>query len=77
MTKWEYCEVEIILLENNLYYYKTDGKHVKVNGKFGALVAQLGEDGWEMVTAAEWAGPGILKDRRVLSVFFKRPITSE
>ncbi len=78
--KWEYCEavVEIsskdfIPTSVNIWKYKSDGKHETFHGKhLGQVIALLGQEGWELVSAYPAIVGSIIHNFRVTYVF-KRP----
>lgn len=61
--RWEYCEVEnpVGFLAGRTAVariFKADGSHQTIHGEFGRLMAQLGQDGWELGSAAMHNGLG-------------------
>lgn len=77
IDKWEYCELEIqyrgVLLAE-CWIYKTDGNHIKVPvPKYGATMAQLGLDGWELAASSAHAAIGQSHENSI-SYIFKRLI---
>ena len=56
MTKWEYVEVQVVSSLSGPHgeatLFKQDGKHIKRSDSFGLLLAQLGLEGWELVTGS-------------------------
>jgi hypothetical protein len=74
MSKWEYCEIEVVYkgsgAEAIMFYLKADGQHTQSTGRYGDMVALLGEQGWEMVSVT---GVGARGDP-LLKMFFTRPI---
>jgi hypothetical protein len=77
MTKWEYLEVEVVntLMGANgdITLFKPDGKHQRRNDKFGLVIAQLGLEGWELVSAGPRGDTGTGNSNKRIYVF-KRPI---
>ena len=57
--KWEYTEIEVTIggpLSGTLcdvFLYAPNGKHTRDSGKFGELLAKLGQAGWELQRAGE------------------------
>ena len=77
MQKWEYCEVEVTYgggVTAQMWFYKPDGKHKELTRlKYGITFAELGLEGWELVSASTHAAFGQAKTNTV-SYIFKRPI---
>jgi hypothetical protein len=77
MTKWEYLEVEVVNTlggtQGEITLFKLDGKHLKRNDKFGSLFAQLGLEGWELVSAGPRGDTGLGNSNKRTYVF-KRPL---
>lgn len=75
MTKWNYCEVEVTIggpisgMKAEGWKFNIDGKHSKFQGKHSTLFAELGEDGWEMVTSNARIGSGIGGKHKINYVF--------
>ena len=78
MTKWEYVELQVVSTLTGVHadatFFKPDGKHIKRSDKVGVLLAQLGADGWEMVSAGGRGETGTAHDRK-MNYVLKRPIT--
>ncbi len=77
MQKWEYCEIELSYdmgVSGKGWIYKPDGKHKELQfQKYGAGLAQLGLEGWEIVASSNHAAFGQSKSNTV-SYMLKRPI---
>jgi hypothetical protein len=75
--KWEYCELEIQylgIINAKFWFYKPDGKYEqKTVAKYGAFMAQLGLDGWELVASSSHAAFGQTHENSI-SYIFKRPL---
>lgn len=74
---WEYCEVEnpIGFVAGRMASARilmADGSHRTVDGEFGQLVARLGQDGWEIATAAMHNGLGSA-GQHAITYLLKRP----
>lgn len=72
---WEYCEIEVtfgLSITASCWIYRPDGEHeVRTVGKFGAMIAQLGLEGWEMVSYNSRSDFG-KSQSRIASYVFKR-----
>lgn len=77
MQKWEYCEIELYYgmgVYGKVWFYKPDGKHKEIQlEKYGAGIAQLGLDGWEIVAASNHAAFDQSANNTV-SYMLKRPL---
>ncbi|MGV0974480.1 MAG: hypothetical protein ACOYBO_00970 [Azonexus sp.] len=74
MPKWEYCEMEIHMIGPNsadLAVLRPDGKHEVKHGPYGDLIAQLGFEGWELVTGSEMFDRN---GKRKQHLYFKRAL---
>jgi len=77
MQKWEYAEIEITIggplsgTQAEVHIYHADGKHEKRKEKMGMLFAQLGEQGWELVTSSARIEAG-LSSKHKINYMFKR-----
>ncbi len=55
--KWEYCEIEediggpITGVHGKVTRFHSDGKHTSKEGNFGSILANMGEEGWEVVAS--------------------------
>lgn len=80
MPKWEYCEVEVTIggpitgVHGESTFFKPDGKHTEKKEKYGALLAQLGLEGWEVVAASARIESG-LGSKHKIDYLLKRPIS--
>lgn len=76
MSKWEYAEIQVVSTLTGTHgeatFFKPDGKHTKRNEKLGALLAQLGEDGWELVSAGHRGDTGSGNSNK-MNYVLKRP----
>ncbi len=79
MQKWRYCEVLVTYgavfsgsSEAEVIWYRADGKHLHDKGDYRAIIARLGEEGWELVTGSARVDTGINKKDKV-SYLFKKP----
>ncbi len=77
--KWEYCELRLdissgVMHKQYISFYKVDKdpEHMPVSTREHAI-AQLGEEGWEMVGTAG----SLMGDGGGLLFFFKRPVYNE
>lgn len=74
MQQWEYCEVGWMPKQVTIHIYssRADGTYegVQTPEEWGALLSQLGTDGWELV--------GVVPTKPVNHslYYFKRPISS-
>ncbi len=53
MAQWEYCEVDFDGRTTRLFYYDEAGDYIDkptMHLRFGIVLAQLGHDGWELVS---------------------------
>ncbi len=78
MTKWEYCELEVSYGMNITcqgWIYRENGVHeILASGKYGAILASLGTQGWELVTSSSHAE--LLQSKTsTVSYLFKRPVS--
>jgi hypothetical protein len=77
MIGWEYCELEIQYggqITAQCWIYDPDGKHKELPvSKYGATMAQLGRDGWELVAASAHAAFG-QRHENSISYIFKRSL---
>ena len=77
--KWEYCELEIQyggIMVSEGWIYKADGEHEKMKiAKYGATMAQLGLDSWELVASSSHARFGQSHENSI-SYIFKRPFNT-
>ena len=81
MQKWEYAELEVTIggplsgTQCEATIYQPDQKHQKIRGNFGGLLAQLGEDGWELTVASARIETG-LGGKHKINYILKRPKNS-
>ncbi len=79
MQTWEYCEVEVTIggpltgIHGQLTSFKPDGNHIEDSGKYGKLMANLGQEGWELVAASARTETG-LGSKHKINYVFKRPL---
>ena len=79
MQQWEYCEVEVTIggpltgIHAQMWIFKSSGKHLQDEGKYGTLLAQLGEQGWEVVAASARTETG-LGGKHKINYLLKRPL---
>ena len=79
MQKWEYVELEVEIggplsgTRAHLWRFNVDGKHGENSGKYGTLIAQLGQEGWEMVASSARTDTG-LGGKHKINYVFKRPV---
>lgn len=79
MTKWEYAEIEVTiggpLSGTNVegYIYKSNGKHEEFSDKYGKLLAQMGEEGWEVICTSARIESG-LGSKHKINYMLKRAI---
>jgi hypothetical protein len=77
MQKWEYAELEITIggplsgTKCEAIIYQPNQDHKKIEGKFGKLIAQMGEDGWELIVASARTETG-LGGKHKINYMFKR-----
>lgn len=82
MQKWEYCELEVSIggpisgTQGHLWWFKSDGKHTENHGKYGQLMAELGQEGWELAAASARTNTG-LGSKHQINYLFKRPVLEE
>jgi hypothetical protein len=80
MHKWEYCELEVTIggpltgVKGTLWFLKPDGRHEEQSGKYGQLIAQLGQNGWELVAASARIETG-LGSKHKINYVFKRQLS--
>ena len=70
MRRWEYCEVDFDGKLTYAYFYDEAGDYIDKPTKhkrLGILLAQLGHDGWEIVSA--W-----WRSRKEVTYVLKRPL---
>jgi hypothetical protein len=78
MQKWEYCEIEVVIggplsgTKAEVTYFKKD-RDVEQTGKLGPLLAELGEEGWELVAASARTETG-LGGKHKINYILKRPM---
>lgn len=78
MTKWQYCEMTVEYggpltgVNGTITWWNEKGEPMSRQDKLGALMVQLGQQGWEMVSTSLIQGSA-LGNRRVVHMF-KRPI---
>jgi hypothetical protein len=83
MQKWEYCEVEVTYrgpVEGTIlsgWIYRIDKKHIEFGGEFGAVLADLGLQGWEMVTSNARVNLGFGGNYHKINYLFKRPLEEQ
>ncbi len=79
MQRWEYGEVEVTIggpltgVQGHATIFKPDGKHTEIKEKYGILLAQLGHEGWEVVSASARIESG-LGGKHKINYILKRPI---
>jgi hypothetical protein len=81
MQKWEYLEIEVTTgklgggfedKQADLHVFKSDGKHEEYEGKFGGCLAEMGEQGWELVAVVHRSDVVLTGQRS--SFLLKRPL---
>jgi len=78
-TKWEYCELEITIggplsgIQAQTTIFRSNGEYTENRGRYGMLLAQLGEEGWEVVAASARIETG-LGSKHKINYLLKRPI---
>ena len=65
MIKWEYCHI----YDGKVYFLRQDGQRIEIKDK---NIAQLGQEGWEMV-AVSYTPFGVT-GKIISQLFFKRPV---
>ena len=79
IQRWEYCELEVTIggpltgVQGQLAIFKADGQFLERKGKYGILLAQLGQEGWEVVTASARIEAG-LGSKHKINYILKRPL---
>ena len=80
MAKWEYCELHVVYagpvtdkIKAVLYTHTSVGVTARQD-KYYALMAQLGQDGWELVGSIINMTPGVLLPNQDIHHTFKRPV---
>ena len=78
IQRWEYCELAVVIggplsgTVGKLVWFKTDGKHFRnETPDYGVFMANLGEEGWELVTGSARTDAG-LGGKHVINYMFKR-----
>ena len=81
MHKWEYTELDLKLpvesqTDINAYILRPNGRHEEIKGRDpGAMIAQLGMDGWELIAVSTRPVVDMLGgDRFHITYNFKRLI---
>ena len=81
MQKWEYAELEVTIggplsgTKCEATIYQPNENHKKIGGNFGKLIAQMGEDGWELIVASARIESG-LGSKHKINYMLKRPKSS-
>ena len=73
MNGWEYCEVDFDGSISYAFFYDEAGAYIDHpirHTRLGILLAQLGHDGWELVS--NW-----WRSNKEVTYMLKRPITQE
>lgn len=79
MQKWKYLELEVTIggpisgIKGQIIRFEKDGKHYKKTGNYGALMATLGEEGWELISSSARIETG-LSNKHKINYMFKLPI---
>lgn len=79
MAKFEYCELEVTIggplsgVQAEATFFKPDGNHGAKRGKYGALMAELGAAGWELMTSSARTDAGIGSKHKI-NYMFKREL---
>ncbi len=77
MQRWEYCEIEVVYkgsgAESSMYLLRSDGRHEQSSGRYGEMMAALGEQGWQLEQAARAAGPDLSTIRERMIKLTKHP----
>ncbi len=78
MVKWEYAEIEVTLggafsgTQSTQTIFRANDKPEKKDGKADVLMAQMGEEGWDLVTAIARIEAGLAALHKI-NYIFKRP----
>ena len=78
MQKWEYLEMEVEIggpltgKKGRAWSYQANGKHVTIEGEPGALMAKLGDEGWELIASSARIITGLSANHKINHIF-KRP----
>jgi hypothetical protein len=73
MTQWEYCEVDFNGSVTRAWFYDEAGDYIDQptsHARLGVLLAQLGHDGWELVST--W-----WRSNKEVTYMLKRPCQDE
>lgn len=79
MQKWRYAEVEVRIggplsgTTCDLTIFRSDEKHERRSGKLGKIMADMGENGWELVASSARTETG-LGGAHKINYMFKCPI---
>lgn len=71
--KWEYCEVDFDGSWTYAWFYDEAGAYIEhpiKHKRLGILIAQLGHDGWEIISS--WR-----RSEKQVTYILKRPFTGE
>jgi hypothetical protein len=80
IQKWEYAEMEVNIggplfgEKAEVTIFKSNDKHETTKGKAGALLAKMGEAGWELVSTSARIGSTALSSQHKMNYVFKRPL---
>lgn len=81
MQKWEYLEMEVEIggpltgQKGKARICQANGKHISAGeGEPGALMAKLGEVGWELAASSARTQTGLSANHKI-NYIFKRPKT--
>jgi hypothetical protein len=80
IQKWEYAEMEVNIggplfgEKAEVTIFKFGENHKTRKGKAGELIAEMGADGWELISTSARIGSTALSTQHKLNYVFKRPL---